>query len=157
MSLNKSRQGNLEKVQFVDGRKNKKKKKEKKTRTFVAMFLWDGSNPVEADGTSQRDVGGFFYSVGFRLGSRHKSKGEEEESWCNESLSLCLSMPPGAPRARRNFINMSSQRGFGKSTTPKVNVCLLFFFLSLLSVIKRLIVHHASVPLVPIMTLPQEE
>lgn len=38
------------------------------------MFLSVGSNPVEADGTSQRDVGGFFYSAGFRLGSLHKNQ-----------------------------------------------------------------------------------
>lgn len=42
------------------------------------MFLSVGSNPVEADGTSQRDVGGFFYSAGFRLGSLHKIQKKRE-------------------------------------------------------------------------------
>lgn len=51
---------------------------------------------MEADGMSQRDVGGFFYSVGFGLGSLHKSKEEKEKkapaigASLSLSLSLCL-------------------------------------------------------------------
>lgn len=137
LTLNKSRQGNAE----VESDSLTSEKKH-----FVEMFLSVGSNAVEADGASQRDVGGFFYSVGFSLGSLHKSKEEKEKTCCSTSGSLSASACLQALRTQGGILLTGVfQRGFGKSTTPKVNVCPLFFFsFSSSSYKTRLVLHQVS-------------